>query len=159
MKRLFVTVAVLFAAGCGSSSAPTSPPAGQVALIGGPYTLRIAPSAGSGTCFNFNGAVDTTVQLNVNTAVITDGWRVSLSDAAAGSLVLTLNRQGGQVTGQAVGRAVAGSVTINLDHPLTGGPDTSPNGAAGVLTGNVSYEGTAGATTCTENRWTLTRRS
>jgi hypothetical protein len=159
MKHLCVAAAALLACGCGAYNAPTSPSPGQLALVNGPYTLRIAPTAGSATCFNFNAAVDTTVQLNVNTAEITGGWRVSLSEAAAGSLVLTLDRQGNLVTGHANGRAMAGDVTINLDHPLTGGPDTSPNSATGALNGSISYEGPAGATACTANTWTLTRRS
>jgi hypothetical protein len=157
MKRLIITLAVLLAAGCATDRSPTSPPAGDVALVEGPYTLRIAAGPGS-TCFNLGSGADSNVQLDVSITVMTGGWRVSLSDAAAGGLVLTLNRQGSQVTGHAFGRAVAGGVSISLDHPLAGGPDSTPNSASGGLTGTISYEGSAGATVCTASTWTLTRR-
>ena len=157
MKQRFAIASTLFALGCAGSGGNFIGPAGDVALVAGPYTLTVARTSAS-SCFAIGAGPNSSIQLNMTVAAITNGWRATLSDAGAGDLVLTLTRDGARVTGQAVGRGTATATTLVVDNAVSGGADTGANSATGSIAGSVTYRGAGGDTVCTENTWALARR-
>ena len=156
-RPLLVALALICCAGCDSEGdSPVTPPqtiGGQ--LRPGPHLLQVTRTD-SATCFSLGIGPAASAQLDMTVTTTSDGWRARLATSASGTLELTLNRQGNQVSGRGAGRGTVATVTVVLDNALTGG--ISDLSASGFFVGNVTYTGPSGDTVCTENAWTLTPR-
>ena len=158
MRRWFIPLVGILAIACGGNGTESFAGPGSTTLREGLYSLFIARTA-SAICATTGSGPGTSIQLDVTVRAAEGGWRVTMTDPAAGNLLLTLTQQGAQLTGRITGTGSLGplSAVIN-DVAVTGGPGADAASATGTIVGNVSYSTSAGQTFCTENLWTLTPR-
>jgi hypothetical protein len=158
MWRWFVPVLGLLALGCSGGGSGSFAAPGALTLNDGPYSLRIARTA-TAICAASGSGPGTSIQLEVSVRAAGGGWQVTMSDTTAGNLLLTLTRQGDQVSGRISGQGTAGPMSVTMaDSAVTGVADVTPRSVTGSIAGNVTYATAAGQNSCTENTWTLTPR-
>jgi hypothetical protein len=148
---LLIVGAITMACG-GSSSGPQ--PSASVNLQPGTYTFTLVGSSCLMLSVNGGIAPPAVIRASVDVAAGSD-WRVTLTDAAAGTLDMNLTRTGGGVNGNVTGSVSFAGATVSLNHALNGTQPAS-GAVAGFVTGSpVTYTGTGGSAVCSQNAWEL----
>ena len=158
MRRWFVPLLSVLAIACGGNGTGSFAGPGGTTLREGSNSLLIVRT-GTATCVSTGSGPGTSIQLDVTVRAADGGWRATMTDSAAGNLLLTLTPQGSLLAGRIAGTGSLGPLSAVIgDVAVTGGPDATAGSATGTIAGNVTYSTAAGQTTCTENLWTLTPR-